>query len=115
VLNRDYHAAAIANVVWRRMIDRGELEAGALRSIYKSATFPSTAYGVAHDLRPELADKVAEAFRTFDWTGTRMLDEYRHGEGTRFIPVDYAKMWNEVRLIDAAMGVDYATTKPDKR
>lgn len=107
VLNRDYDAAAIANVVWRRMIDRGELKPDALRSIYKSATFPSTAYGTAHNLDPALVAKIDEAFKTFDWTGSLLLEEYRHGEGTKFVTIDYAKLWEPVRVIDTAMNVNY--------
>ncbi len=106
VLNRDYDAAVVPNVVWRRMIDRGVLKANALRSIYKSATFPSTAYGTAHNLDPALAAKIDEAFRSFDWTGSLMLQEYQYGEGTKFVPIDYATLWAPVRVIDTALGVD---------
>lgn len=107
VINGDYDVGAVASVVWRRMIDRGEIPPDALRAIYSSETFPSTAYGVAHTLPSALIAKIKRAFETFDWTGSALLTEYKHGEGTSFIPVDYKRMWEPVRVIDAALGVDY--------
>ena len=48
------------------MIDRGVVTEDQLKTIYTSQTFPTTGFGVAHNLTPELQDKIKEAFFTFD-------------------------------------------------
>lgn len=67
VYNGDYEVAAIANSVMFRMIRRGVIDEGKIRTIYKSQTFPTTGYGHAHNLHPELAAKVRTAFWTYNW------------------------------------------------
>jgi hypothetical protein len=76
VANKDYDAAAIANSVMVRMVERKAVDGAKLRSIYKSQTFPTTGYGHAYNLKPELAAKVREAFFTFNWEGTALLKEF---------------------------------------
>jgi phosphonate transport system substrate-binding protein len=110
VANKDYDAAAIANAVMFRMIERKAVDAAALRSIYKSQTFPTTGYGHVYNLKPELAAKVREAFFTFKWEGTSLLKEYEKTSPPqeKFIPISYKDYWQVVRDIDAAMNVSYA-------
>jgi phosphonate transport system substrate-binding protein len=55
VANKDYPAAAIANSVMSRMIEREVITPDQVKSIYKSQTFPTTGYGVVYNLKPELA------------------------------------------------------------
>jgi len=112
VVHGDYDAAAIANSVLRQMIRRGVVDAAKLRTIYTSETFPTTAYGVAHDLKPELARKIREAFLGFSWEGTGLQKEYAQTEGETFVPITYKERWEIVRKIDRAAGVDYHAGKP---
>jgi len=109
VANKDYDAAAIANSVMNRMIIRKAVDGTKLRSIYKSQTFPTTGYGHAHNLKPELAAKVREAFATFNWEGTALLAEFGKSSPAqeKFIPITYQEHWKVVRDIDAAMNVSY--------
>jgi len=109
VANKDYDAAAIANSVMNRMIIRKAVDGTKLRSIYKSQTFPTTGYGHAHNLKPELAAKVREAFATFNWEGTALLAEFGKSSPAqeKFIPITYQEHWKVVRDIDAAMDVSY--------
>src|SRR4029078_10611709 len=58
VANKDYDAAAIANEVMFRMFERKVVDKTKLRTIYKSETFPTTSYGVTHNLDPALAAKI---------------------------------------------------------
>ena len=44
------------------MIRRGVIEEGKLRAVYRSPTFPTTGYGHAHNLHPELVAKIKAAF-----------------------------------------------------
>lgn len=106
VANKDYEAAAIANSVLKRMIDRKVVDASKIRSIYKSQTFPTTGYGHAHNLDPALVKKIKEAFFSFPWEGSALKKEFKK-EGS-FIPIVYKKDWNVIRKIDKANGVSYA-------
>jgi len=109
VLHGDYDAAAIASVVIDRMVGRGVLDRSKLRTIYRSKRFPTTAFGIAHDLDPALAKKIRDAFFSFPWKGSALLAEFREGEGESFIPITYAEHWKTVREIDRANGVTYGS------
>jgi phosphonate transport system substrate-binding protein len=105
VANKDYEAGAIANSVLKRMVDRGAVDPASYRSIYKSQTFPTTGYGHAHNLHPEVTAKIKQAFFTFPWEGSALQEEFKK-EG-RFISIHHKSDWNVIRKIDAANGVSY--------
>jgi phosphonate transport system substrate-binding protein len=105
VANKDYAVAAIANSVLNRMIHRKAVEASKIRSIYTSATFPTTGYGHAHNLHPVLVAKVKQAFFTFPWEGSELQKEFTK-EG-KFVAISHKHDWNVIRKIDAANGVTY--------
>lgn len=106
VVNRDYEAAAIANVVLRQMLARDVVSETQYRTIYRSETFPTTAYGITHSLAPELQQKIREAFFSFDWEGTGLQREF---EEEQFVPITYQEHWTIIRGIDQAMGITYPT------
>ncbi len=106
VANKDYDAGAIANSVMVRMVERKAVDASKIRSIYKSGTFPTTGYGHAHNLDPDLVAKIKEAFFTFPWAGSELKNEFKKED--KFIPISYKKDWDLIRKIDAASGVTYA-------
>jgi phosphonate transport system substrate-binding protein len=110
VANRDYDAAAIANSVMARMVARRAVDPARIRSIYRSETFPTTAYGHAHNLHPELAERIRRAFFSFNWEGTALAREFNTAEPPQeqFIPITYRQHWQIVRQIDAAMNVRYS-------
>jgi phosphonate transport system substrate-binding protein len=105
VANGDYEAAAVANSVLRRMLERETVDPGALRSIYKSQTFPTTSYGHAYNLHPAIAAKIRQAFFTFPWAGSGLAEEFV--EEDRFISISYKTDWQVIRTIDSASGVSY--------
>jgi phosphonate transport system substrate-binding protein len=105
VANKDYDAAAIANEVMLRMFERKVVDKAKIRTIYKSETFPTTSYGVTHNLDPALAAKIKEAFFTFPWEGSALKAEFKTED--RFVPITYQKDWSVIRKIDAATGVKY--------
>jgi phosphonate transport system substrate-binding protein len=110
VANKDYAAAAIANSVLKRMIARGVLKADQVKSIFASDSFPSTAYGHAYNLKPELAKKVEEAFFTFPWEGSALFNEFKNNDPPvdHFLKITYKQHWQIVRDVDQAMNVSYA-------
>ena len=105
VAHKDYDAAAIANEVMFRMFERKVVDKAKIRTIYKSETFPTTSYGVAHNLDPALAAKIKDAFFTFPWEGSTLKAEFKTED--RFVPITYQKDWSVIRKIDAATGVKY--------
>jgi phosphonate transport system substrate-binding protein len=105
VVNKDYEAAAVANSVLGRMVERKVFDKEKIRSIYKSETFPTSGYGYAHNLDPALVEKVKEAFFSFPWEGSALKQEFKRED--KFIPIEYKKDWNIIRKIDAATGVKY--------
>jgi phosphonate transport system substrate-binding protein len=107
VANKDYPAASIANSVMARMIERDVVKADQIVSIYKSQTFPTTGYGLAYNLKPELQDKIKEAFFSFPWEGSTLAEEFSKSGEAKFIEITHKKDWDVVRKIDAANGVEY--------
>jgi len=108
VANKDYPAASIANSVLSRMVSRGVIEADDVISIYKSQTFPTTGFGTAYNLVPELRANIEKAFFTFDWEGTSLQREFEKSNEGQFLEMTYKEFWDVIRKIDAANGVSYA-------
>jgi phosphonate transport system substrate-binding protein len=107
VANQDYLAASVANSVKGRMLDRDVISEDQVEVIYQSQTFPTTGYGVAHNLAPELQDKIQQAFFGFDWEGTALAEEFGRNGEDQFIPITFQDDWAVIRTIDAANGVSY--------
>lgn len=107
VANKDYEAASVANSVLKRMIARGVVSEDDYKMIYRSDTFPTTAYGTVYNLEPELAEKIREAFFSYDWEGTALEAEFSKSGEAQFLPIDYKTYWAVIRAIDEANEVNY--------
>jgi phosphonate transport system substrate-binding protein len=105
VVNKDYDAAPVANTVVERMQARGMFKPDTLRVVYESKPFPRTAFGVAHNLTPELQAKIREAFITFDFKKSKLASEFKDVE--KFGPISYREHWLDIRTIQKASGVKY--------
>lgn len=108
VANKDYKAASIANSVLKRMISRDVVTPDQVVSIYKSQTFPTTGFGTAHNLKPELKAKIQEAFFSFNWEGSSLQKEFEKSNEGQFLEMDYKTFWDVIRKIDTANGVSYS-------
>lgn len=108
VANHDYDAAAVANSVMRRMLERGVADRDEIVSIYKSQTFPTTGYGVVYNLKPELQEKIKDAFFGFDWEESSLQEEFAPNGEEEFLPITYEEYWAVIRKIDAANDVSYS-------
>lgn len=104
VVAGDYDAAPVASEVVDRMAERGLFDPADIRIIYESDPFPTTSFGVAHRLTPELQEKIREAFLSYDFEGTPLGDEFQQ-DG--FIPITYKDQWAVIRTIQEANGVEY--------
>ena len=105
VANKDYEAAAIANSIKKRMIDRDVIKEDQTRVVYKSQTFPTTGYGHAHNLHPLVTAPIKQAFFTFQWEGSDLQAEFK--KEAKFISISHKHDWDVIRKIDAANGVSY--------
>lgn len=94
VANKDYPAASIANSVKSRMIARDVITEDQVITIYKSQTFPTTGFGVAHNLHPDLQKKIEDSFFTFKWikedgSPTSLKKEFEKSKEGKFLPITY--------------------------
>ena len=107
VANQDYPAAAIANSVKARMLERDVVKPEQLKTIYTSQTFPTTGYGIVYNLKPELQKQIQDAFFSFDWEGSSLQEEFERNGEAQFIPITFQEEWEVIRKIDEANGVSY--------
>lgn len=105
VVAGDYDAAPVASEVVERMAERDLYDPEDVRIVWESDPFPTTSYGMAHDLAPELKEKIKEAFFTFDFAGTSLGEEFTGV--SKFIPITYKDQWAVIRQIQKANGVEY--------
>ena len=108
VATKDYDAAAIANEVMHRMMARGVVKKDQIVTVYKSGTFPTAGFGLAHDLDPALASKIREGFFSFPWAGSDLAKEFAVLGVSKFMPINYRNDWAVVRKVDDALNVRYA-------
>ena len=106
VANKDYDAAPIASSVLDRMHDKGIVNKDDLRIIWQSKLFPTTSYGFAHNLHPDLKRQVTYAFLSFDWTGTALKKEFGK-KSDRFISISFKDHWSDIRTIQKTNGTKY--------
>jgi len=106
VANGDYAAAPIASSVLDRMAERGAVDMDDIRVIHASQSFPTTSFGYANNLHPNLQRLVQKAFFTFDFEGTSLGEEFADVDG--FIPITYKNNWGVIRTIQEQNGVVYS-------
>jgi phosphonate transport system substrate-binding protein len=100
VKSGDYDAAPVASDVLQHMIERGVVKADDFNTLYVSEKFPTDAYAYAHDLDPQLAEKIKTCF--YDY---RIPPEMAKGlGGDRFLPANYERDWDIVRKVSIAAG-----------
>ena len=104
VASGDYNMAPVASDVFDRMIIRGTVKKEDFRILYKSPVFPTSSFAYAHDLKPELAEKLKACFYQFRFT-PEMQKEFNGDD--RFLPITYQKDWAVVRDVAEKTGTPY--------
>ena len=107
----DYDAAPVASDVFARMCERKTVNCDDFRVIYKSATFPTSSFGLVHDLHPDLAAKIRKAFVEYRFTPA-MQKQFAGAD--RFFPITYQKDWGLIREIAEASGETYSRDQFEK-
>ena len=110
VVAGDYDAAPVASEVVDRMADRGLFDPDEIRIIFETDPFPTTSFGIAHRLTPELQEAIREAFVSYDFEGTPLGEEFNQ-DG--FIPITYENQWAVIRTIQRSNGVEYRLSDID--
>ncbi|OMH32063.1 phosphate/phosphite/phosphonate ABC transporter substrate-binding protein [Motiliproteus sp. MSK22-1] len=104
VLAGDYDAAPVASDVFDRMVTGGRIKRDDFRIIYTSPRFPTSAFGYAHDLHPDLVNKIKQAFSSFRFP-EKMKETFNGAD--RFYPITYKNDWAVIRDIAHATGTAY--------
>lgn len=112
VQNNDYDAAAVADDVLERMIQRGLVKPDELRVLFTSEPFPAGGLAVAHDLASPLAQKIREC--TFSFRFPPELSTAFRGVD-RMVPLDYKRDFSSVRKVAAASGETFNRAAFDAR
>lgn len=100
----DYDAAPVASDVYNRMIGRGQVRRENFRVIWESDPFPTSSFALAHDLRPELAQRIRQCFYDYRFPEQMRRDM---GGNDRFWPANYAEHWAPVRAVADAVNAPY--------
>ena len=101
VAHGDYEAACVASDVYSRMAVAGRIKEDDFRIIWKSSIFPTSSFGYAHDLHPDLVKKIKEAFVEYRFTPEM---QKTFGGADRFFPVTYQQDYELIRVIANASG-----------
>lgn len=112
VVNGDYDAAAVADDVLIRMIQRGAVKEGALRTLFKSAPFPAGSLAYAHDLAPELVRQIEACTFQFRFPPD-LVASFRGPD--RFVPLNYKRDFEPVRKVAEASGEAFTRAAFDQR
>jgi len=112
VINGDYDAAAVADDVLTRMIQRGAVKEGELRVLYKSRPFPAGSLAMVHDLAPELRERITKC--TFDFKFPNELMTAFRGTD-RFVTLNYKQDYQAVRRVAEVSGEAFNRAAFDKR
>ena len=105
VVAGDYDAAPVASEVVDRMAERDLYDPEEMKIVWESKPFPTTSYNYAHNLDPQLVEKIKEAFFSFDFAGTALGEEFKGV--SKFIPISYKKDWEVIREIQTANKIEY--------
>jgi phosphonate transport system substrate-binding protein len=99
VAAKEIEVAPVASDILDRMIEKGDVDPQAIRSIYVSERFPPATIGYAYNLTPELRGAIRAALVDFDLTGTGLQGEFGTNV-TKLVQVNYKDDWANARRID---------------
>ena len=97
----DYEAAPVASDVFERMATAERINRDDYRIIWQSSLFPTSSFGYAHDLHPDLVAKIKEAFAEYRFP-EKMQKEF--GGADRFFPITFKEDFELIRLIANSAG-----------
>jgi phosphonate transport system substrate-binding protein len=96
---KKFEAAPVASDILARMVEKGEVDPAAIRSIYESERFPPATIGYVYNLAPEISSAIREVLIGFRLVGTDLEGEFG-ADATKLVPVDFKNDWANARRID---------------
>jgi phosphonate transport system substrate-binding protein len=108
----EYQFIAVASDVLEREIKAGSIKPGDFRVILESDAFPTATFGVAHNLRPELAGKLKDAVMAFGFSGNTVGEYFGASGQTGLKPFDFKTDFEIVREIDDQTGFTHVIPEP---
>ena len=96
VASGKYDAATTNTHAFRKPKVAEKVSFSDFRVLYTSPKFPGTAITMAHDLKPELAEKISQC--TYEYRFGKEFQK-RYSGADRFVPVNYQKDWKVVREV----------------
>jgi phosphonate transport system substrate-binding protein len=97
----EYEAACVGSSLFDRIVAGGDVKESDYRIVWESSVFPTSSFGYAHDLHPDLVKKIKEAFFEYRFTPS-MIKAF--GGMDRFSPITYLRDEKVTRLIASAGG-----------
>jgi phosphonate transport system substrate-binding protein len=99
VADKKFEAAPVASDILARMVEKGDVDPAAFRSIYESERFPPATLGYVYNLAPELSTGIRETLVGFSLTGTDLEGQFG-ADATNLVAVEYKNDWANARRID---------------
>lgn len=112
LVNGTYDAIATASDILARAEKAGIIKPADYRVLYTSEAFPTACFGFAHNLKPELADKIRTALVDFSLSDPAAAGFFGPSGQTKLVKVDYAKDFALVREIDDTIGYEHKLRTP---
>ena len=106
-VNGTFDVIAVASDVLARAEKAGTISPGQYKVLFASDPFPAATFGYAHNLKPELAEKLKKAILDYHF-GNDATATYLAASGqTKLVKVDYAKDFALVRQVDDSIGYEH--------
>jgi phosphonate transport system substrate-binding protein len=108
VTQKQYEAAAVSDDKVQSLLSNGDIDKANFKTIYQSEVIPRTTIGWFYDLNPQLAATIGSAILSYQPTGATTKPSGTSGEEAapqpmmHFVPIEYKKDFQLVRLIDAS-------------
>jgi phosphonate transport system substrate-binding protein len=108
IAESDQQIAAVASDELALAQSRGLIDEDDYVTVYESTPFCNNVLGYVHDLKPELAEKIKQAFFEYDWKDSKLSEEFKTIGAAQLVPVDYKRDFELIREIHNAMGRRHA-------
>lgn len=105
VANGDYDAAPVCSTCVTRVANSGNVDPDAIKVVWASNPFPTTSFCYRYNLRPELQEGIEAAFLDYDYSDTKIAEEFG-GRGT-WTEIDYATVYDIILQIQENNGIEY--------
>lgn len=105
-------AIAVASDLLDRAISDGTITPAKFRTVFTSEPFPAATFGIAHDLEPTLAKKLADALLSFDFANNSVGQRFAASKQSKLLPANFKEDFKLVTEIDNQIGYRHQIQPP---